>query len=294
VASRQARPRDDADVVLVMGIPGAGKSHAAEEHVARGYLRLNRDTRGGSLRELAEALDGELSDDVRRVVLDNTWLTRAARSYAIDAARRHQVPIRCIWLDTPLAQAQVNLVERMLERFGSLPSPDELRGLARREPGMLLPTSQMRALRELEAPSTDEGLSRVERVAFVRAAAAGQTRVGVFVAAGALRRPGWRGALERGDRGAPHLVFDWSPDGTTDALDAVVAGLVSEVSGPVERALCTHAAGPPSCWCRPPLPGLPLAFARSQGVDPLRSMLIGTGPAHRTLATAIGARFVLV
>ena len=63
-----------------MGIPGAGKSRIAEEYVARGYLRLNRDERGGSLRELAAALDEALSAGARRVVLDNTYLTRAARS----------------------------------------------------------------------------------------------------------------------------------------------------------------------------------------------------------------------
>ncbi len=51
-----APPRDDAEVVLVMGIPGAGKSRVAEEYVDRGYLRLNRDERGGSLRDLADAL----------------------------------------------------------------------------------------------------------------------------------------------------------------------------------------------------------------------------------------------
>ena len=88
----------------------------------RDYVRLNRDERGGSLREAAEALDEQLSSGVRRVVLDNTYLTRAARSYVIDAASRHGVAPRCVWLETPLAQAQVNLVERLLERFGSLPS----------------------------------------------------------------------------------------------------------------------------------------------------------------------------
>jgi histidinol phosphatase-like enzyme len=64
------------------------------------------------------------------------------------------------------------------------------------------------------------------------------------------------------------------------------------VSGRVESALCPHAAGPPSCWCRPPLPGLPLAFARAHQVDPSRSILVGAGPAHRTLAATLGARYV--
>jgi aryl-alcohol dehydrogenase-like predicted oxidoreductase/predicted kinase len=287
-------PQDDRQVVLVMGIPGAGKSRVAEEYVARGYVRLNRDERGGALRELADALDEELASGARRVVLDNTYLTRAARSYVIEAAGRHGAPTRCIWLDTPLAQAQVNLVERLLDRFGSLPTPEELREVARREPGVHAPTSQMRTQRELEPPSTDEGFAGVEQVPFARRPTAEKGRVGVFVAAAALSRPSWKDALAQGDPGAPHLVFDWSPDGTVDGLADVAVRLAAAVSGPVETALCPHGGGPPSCWCRPPLPGLPLAFARAHRMDPSRSILVGTGPAHRTLATTLGARYVAV
>jgi predicted kinase len=292
--SKLPRPAEDADVVVVMGIPGAGKSRIAEDYVARGYLRLNRDERGGSLRELADALDEALSSGVRRVVLDNTYLTRAARSYVVEAASRHRAPTRCIWLDTPLAQAQVNLVERLLARFGALPTSEELRAAARREPGVHAPTSQMRALRELEPPSADEGFADVEHVPFTRAPTSRRARAGFFVAAAALRQPGWEHALEQDHPGAPHLVFDWSPDGTVDTLAADAARLAAEVSGPVESALCAHAAGPPTCWCRPPLPGLPLAFARAHGVDPTRSTLVGTGPAHRTLASTLGTRYVQV
>ena len=275
-----------------MGIPGAGKSRIAADYTTRGFLRLNRDERGGSLRELAGALDDALASGSRRVVLDNTYLTRAARNDVIEAASRHGAPVRCVWLDTPLAQAQVNLVERLLERLGSLPDPEQLRELARREPGVLAPTSQMRAFRELEPPSADEGFAGVEHVPFVRAPASGRGGMGVFVAAAALTLPGWEAAVEQGDTGAPHLVFDWSPDGDSAGLADAAARLSSAVSGPVESALCAHAAGPPTCWCRPPLPGLPLAFARAHGVDVSQAALIGFGPAHRTLATTLGARYV--
>jgi aryl-alcohol dehydrogenase-like predicted oxidoreductase len=292
---RPARPKrrrraDDSEVILVMGIPGAGKSSVAEEYAARAYLRLNRDERGGSLRELAQTLDEELSAGVRKVVLDNTYLTRASRSYVIEAAGRHGIPARCIWLDTPLAQAQVNLVERLLEKLGSLPEPDELKALARRDPGVHAPTSQMRTLRELEPPSDDEGFDAVEQVSFVRARPARSGRGGVFVAAAALQDPSWKRAIAEGDPGAPHLVFDWSTDG--DELAAATALVAKEVTGTVESALCPHGGGPPSCWCRPPLPGLPLAFARAHEVEPSRSILIGAATAHRTLAATLGARYV--
>jgi diketogulonate reductase-like aldo/keto reductase len=286
-APRTAETEAGAEVVLVMGIPGAGKSRVAESFAARGFRRLNRDERGGSLRELATALDEELAGGRRAVVLDNTYLTRADRSYALEAAARHDAAVRCVWLDTPLAQAQVNLVERLLERFGSLPSPEELRA-ARAEAGLMLPTSQMRALRQLEPPSLEEGFTAVEVVAFERAALRGTP--GVFVAAAALADSDWRRVIREADPGAAHLVFDWAPNG--DTLADAVASLRAEVTGVVEAAACPHGGGPPSCWCRPPLPGLPLAFARRHGIDPSRSVLVGVSATHRTLATTLGARFV--
>ncbi len=277
-----------------MGIPGAGKSVVAGEYVARGYVRLNRDERGGALRELAHALDEELAAGVRRVVLDNTYLSRAARSYVIETAAGHGIATRCVWLDTPLAQAQVNLVERLLEWYGTIPGPDELRELARQRPGVLAPTSQMRTLRELEPPSTDEGFAHVDTIAFTRDPPPGRDGAGVLVAAAAMDSPGWERALEQADRRAPHLVFDWSPGGSPESLEPRAARLAAAVDGPVESALCPHRGGPPSCWCRPPLPGLPLAFARARGLDPGSSVLIGAGPAHRQLAGALGARYVSV
>jgi aryl-alcohol dehydrogenase-like predicted oxidoreductase len=289
--ARRARPREHGDIVLVMGIPGAGKSGIAEEYSSRGYVRLNRDERGGSSRQLADALDAALAYGARRIVLDNTYLTRAARSRVVETALRHRVAIRCVWLETPLAQAQVNLVERLLDRFGALPTPEELRKVAR-EPGILTPTSQMRTLRELEAPSTDEGFATVEAVPFQRRPWDGA--IGVFVAAAAVDRPGFERALAEADSRAPHLVYDWRPDGSADTLAALAARVRRRVSGSVETALCPHGAGPPTCWCRPPLPGLPLAFARAHGVDPMRSFLIGAAPAHRTLATTLGASYVTV
>ena len=70
-----------------MGIPGAGKSRAAERFVADGYDRLNRDERGGTLADIAAALDDTLRRGETRVVLDNTYLTRAQRSVAIEIGR---------------------------------------------------------------------------------------------------------------------------------------------------------------------------------------------------------------
>jgi aryl-alcohol dehydrogenase-like predicted oxidoreductase/predicted kinase len=292
-AAPSRRPRGArADVVVVMGVPGAGKTLLADEYVARGYLRLNRDERGGTLRELADALDDALSAGESKVVLDNTYLTRASRSHVVEAAARHAAHVRCTWLDIPLAQAQVNLVERLLDRFGELPAPDELKAIARAEPGLHTPTTQMRTFRELEPPSHDEGFDAVERVPFARTPPGEWRGTGVFVAAAVVDQPGWERLLAEADPGSPHLVFDWRPDGSATDLGGVAVALAAHVGGPIEAAVCPHPGGPPICWCRPPLPGLPLAFARKHGIDPTRAILVGTSTAHRTLAATLGARFV--
>ncbi len=289
-------PVADADIVLVMGVPGAGKSRHAKELLARGYARLNRDERGGSLRHLSDALGEALASGERRIVLDNTFLTRAARSHVIEQAARHGVAVRCVWMDTPLAQAQVHLVQRLLDRFGTLPGPEEIQALARTEPGLLTPTRQMRAFRELEPPTAAEGFASVERTPFERAphaahAHATATPAAVFVGAAALTHAGWEDVIASGAPDAPHLLFDWRPGAPAGALDAEVTRLGAVVSGQVAGALCAHQGGAPVCWCRPPLPGLLLAFARQHDVDVDRTMLIGTSAAHRTLATTLGAQY---
>ena len=144
----------DGEVVMIMGLPGAGKSTVAESLSARGYERLNRDDAGGSLRELLPAIASGSS----RIVLDNTYVTRKSRAAVIQTAWQRRLPVRCIWLATSLEDAQVNAAWRIVSRYGRLPSSDEL----------LSPTAQFRYQRELEPPDPSEGFTHVEVMPFER------------------------------------------------------------------------------------------------------------------------------
>jgi aryl-alcohol dehydrogenase-like predicted oxidoreductase len=53
-------PGDEPEVVLLMGIQGAGKSEFVRQYVDKGYLRLNRDQEGGSLEDLIPLLGESL------------------------------------------------------------------------------------------------------------------------------------------------------------------------------------------------------------------------------------------
>ena len=126
-SARLPRAPGDGEVVLVMGMPAAGKSEVAREFEAGGYGRLNRDSRGGSLADLVPELVRGLRDGQRRWVLDNTYASRSARNRVIECAWEAGLPVRCVWLNTELANAQINAIERMLEVHGLLPTPEEIR-----------------------------------------------------------------------------------------------------------------------------------------------------------------------
>src|SRR5262249_37845789 len=145
-----------------------GKSRAAEVFVARGYERLNRDTEGGSLRGIARKLDERLHGGATRVVLDNTYVTRAMRHDVVRVASSHGTRVRCFFLETPLKEAQVNVILRMLELWGRVIEPDELDRLARKNPAALAPHALFRMSRDLEPPAADEGFAEIEVIPFVR------------------------------------------------------------------------------------------------------------------------------
>ncbi len=59
----------------------------------------------------------------------------------------------------------------------------------------------------------------------------------------------------------------------------------------IDFGYCPHAVGPPVCWCRKPLPGLVLEFAARRGIAVEECLLVGKGPADRTLAERLGATY---
>ena len=132
----------EGDVVIIMGLPAAGKSTLAQSLVADGYRRLNRDEAGGTLRSLAPALGRAVEEGITRIVLDNTYGSRRTRAEVIRAASAHRLPVRCIWLSTSIEDAQTNAAWRIVSRYGRLPSDHELTDIRRSDVSAFLPGAQ--------------------------------------------------------------------------------------------------------------------------------------------------------
>jgi aryl-alcohol dehydrogenase-like predicted oxidoreductase/histidinol phosphatase-like enzyme/predicted kinase len=303
-------PQTPADIVMVMGLPGAGKSTAANTLAAQGYERLNRDETGGPLASLIPMLTRRLDAGAERIVLDNTYLTRASRAAVIDAARSRGHAVRGVWLDTSLEDAQINAVWRMLRKYGRLLTPDELR--VSRDPAVLSPSTQFRAQRELEPPVVAEGFSTIDTRPFARTPDEGLVqRAVIFWCDGVLRRSrsgatrprdaddveplvSHRDVLSQYSRdGWRLLAMSWEPEVTeqgkpVEDVEEAFRRLRDALALDLDYMFCPHAAGPPVCWCRKPLPGLGVLMIQRHLLDPSRCIYVGTTTQDASFARRLG------
>ena len=291
-------PPIDGEIVLIMGLPGAGKSTVARDFVAQGYARLNRDEAGGTLRDLVPDLEGLVRSGVTRVVLDNTYVTRASRALVVQAAARLGLPVRCVWLSTSIEAAQVNAAWRMVSKYGRLLEPDEMRKTVKRDVNSFAPGAQFRQQRELEPPDPSEGFSRVETMPFARTQDPSMTNkalivwcddVDVFVErAPVLRRYYNQGWILLGLAWRPEIADKAM---TTEQAEASFARMRESLAVPIDILYCPHGGGPPVCWCRKPLPGLGVVFIQRHQLDPAQCLYVGTGPQDPGFARRLGFQY---
>jgi aryl-alcohol dehydrogenase-like predicted oxidoreductase/histidinol phosphatase-like enzyme len=309
---------DGAEVVLIMGLPAAGKSTVAERMAVEGYARVNRDEKGGSLDSLLPVLDTLLASGTNRIVLDNTYVTRKSRAAVVGVAARRGVPVRCLWLSTSVEEAQVNAVTRIVSKHGRLLDPDEMRAASRSDVSVFPPSVQFRYQRELEPPQESEGFSRIDVLPFARSGQALGTpataRAVILWCDGVLQRSraghrtprdpddveviGGRGAHLRRYVDAGWRVFGvtWLPEiaeGTMSHADAagLFARLREGLGIDLEIEYCPHAAGPPVCWCRKPLPGLGVVLRERHGLDPAQCVYVGSGSQDPGFARRLGFQY---
>ncbi|KAL2260847.1 hypothetical protein VTK26DRAFT_5029 [Humicola hyalothermophila] len=102
-------------IVLFVGPPGAGKSTFYWKHLKPlGYERVNQDILKSKDKCFKAASDFLSEGD--SVVVDNTNPDVETRAQWVALAKKHGVPIRCIWFQTPLQLCEHNAAVRSLNK----------------------------------------------------------------------------------------------------------------------------------------------------------------------------------
>jgi predicted kinase len=159
------------ELVLLVGLPGAGKTSffrhrfaATHVHVSGDLIRNKKNSRRKQLQKVAEALSAG-----RSVVVDNTNPTAAGRAELVALGKERGASVVCYFFPPDVALS----LERNAKRTGSARVP---------------PVAIYSAMKRLEVPSPLEGF---ERVSLVEARERGGLvgREGVTAAASRTKRP---------------------------------------------------------------------------------------------------------
>ena len=309
-------PGDSPEIVLLMGIQGAGKTELVQSYVDRGYQRLNRDLAGGKVDDLNGQLQQLLLEGQKRVVLDNTYPTRISRAPVFRLAHAAGVPVRCRFLDTSIEDARINIVHRILDRYDRLLGPLDLKELAKVDPNLPPPIAMQRWRDSLERPEWDEGFSAIDLISFVRRVPQNQFGKGLLLDVdGTLRTtlsgeiyprhaddvvmlPNRREALQRWVDKGYSLFFVSNQSGiasgklSREAADSAFQRTAELIGLPItEIVYCPHPAFPVGCFCRKPLPGMGVYLSRKYELDTAHLVMVGDMDSDAAFAASLGARY---
>lgn len=310
-------PTSAPQVVVLMGIQGAGKSELVNQYVAQGYARLNRDELGGTLDGLVPRLQQLLGSGQQRVVLDNTYPTRVSRAPVIAAANMFGVPTVCRHLLISMADARINVAKRMVAKYGVPLGPDEMKQFRKMDPTLPPPQALDRWMSSFEPPALDEGFAGVQVIPFVRHHNPAYTNLGLLLDVdGTLRTtksgevyprhpddvvlmPGRREVLQNWIDAGYQLFFISNQSGIAwgrvshQAVQAAMFRTAELLGLPVsEVSYCPHPSRPVGCFCRKPMPGLGVYLIERHQLDHSRLIMVGDMESDAQFAAGLQVPFV--
>jgi HAD superfamily hydrolase (TIGR01662 family) len=310
-----AKKQAACELILIAGFPASGKTTLTQEFTNQGYLRLNRDTVGGAVDDLLPRLS-ELLAAGKRVVMDNLYATCASRAGAIAVARKHEVSVRCMILDTGLEDAQFNACLRMVERCGKVLHPEEQKQKQFRDDPNLFPVAVLyRYRKEYEEPTQKEGFAAIETIKFQRNyPSAWVNRAIILDYDGTLREhtgggkypthpsqvralPGRAEKLKEYQQkgylllGASNQSGVAKGDLTAEGARACFEETNRQLELKIDFRFCPHKVPPISCYCRKPGPGMGVELIVKHALDPRQCIYVGDMGTDKSFAARCGFQF---
>lgn len=315
----------DKEIVLVIGWPAAGKSTLVSEFVDQGYHRINRDSVGGTLDSQAALAEEAISKGLTKIVLDNTYITIESRESIIAVAKKHAIPIRCVWLTTSFQDAQLNACLRMIQRSGKLYGPADFKKI--KDPNIFPPAALYGARNRFDGkdkankhpgkqtPTVQEGFYSVEQRKFVRKWPSDYVNRALILDYDDTLRTSigpnrWPEKPEHVQilPGRTARLKEYASQGYlllgASNQSAIAKGLpekdciacfeqTNKLLGlDIQYMYCPHSVPPVACYCRKPGPGMTAYWIIKHKLDPSKCIFVGDATSDKNCAITSGMQYM--
>ena len=304
------------NITLVIGYPAAGKTFFAKRFEHLGYHRLNRDEIGGKLDDLINRLDQQYRvNGVKKFVMDNTYSTVDSRKPVIEWAKQHNFDVDCKWIDIDVGYALYNASKRMIDRFGRLLSPEEIK--KRKDKGIYPPVVIYNQRKKFEVPTLHEGFHHIRKINFTRKFDKTKyvNKAIILDYDGTLRKTKSGDVYPKSPNDIELLpnrietLKKYQNEGyillgvSNQSLIAKNELTIDEATRCFEKTnellevnidykFCPHQSYPQVCYCRKPMPGLGVEFIEKYKLKPSKCIMVGDMKSDMTFAERCGFRYI--
>lgn len=313
-----------AEIVLVAGPPGGGKTSFIEPLVTQGYRRINRDHVGGDLGVKSQCysiLRMAYAAGERSFVFDNVYATPESRAIIIDEAKKLQLPIRIMWLGTTPEQAQFFAARRQVQRYGRVLMGADYKTIAKGDDNMFPPAATFAYWKKVVPPTVSEGFDAIDHVPVtinlgpeyknkallldydgtLRITKSGfiypRKADDVFVLANrakVLKDYLDRGYVLCGVSNQSGLAKE-DPNDEYYLTEADCRAAFDETNRQlgvdIDYLYASERAGVPSTFYRKPMPGMGVAFIEKYKLDPAQCIMVGDMKTDETFANRCGFQY---
>jgi HAD superfamily hydrolase (TIGR01662 family) len=258
-------------------------------------------------------------DEIRKknnVLLDNTHCTTEHRKDFIAAANEAGASISCIWFNTSIEDCEINFCIRMIERYGEIFGPEELK--KHKDPNMFPPAVLHGFKKSFQQPKIEEGFVSIKEKRFERKWSDQFVNKGLIVDYdGTLRDclPGSANGKYPVNESEIMVLPDRNEILTKYKNDGYILAGISNQSGihkgtithetadrlfkhtnkllnhDIDYQFCPHQSFPVQCWCRKPNIANAVWLVLKHKLDVSKTIFVGDYHTDEKMARKIGFQY---